>query len=249
MAQGLTLWAMLLSLVWSRLALADAEIPTLYGHVMDTAHVLSDADIRSVDRRLDNFRQQTGYAIVVFVIGSLDGESVDDVAYKAFNKWRVGEKGKDNGVLLVIAPAERKIRIETGKGVGGALTDLQSNDIIRQVIAPPLRQNRFREAIEKGCDAIAQVLVEDLGDAGPGRRRARETSEPMPVAQVLFFLFLMIFPIVMRVRSRFRGGGVWFIGGGGGSWGGGDGGGGDSGGSGYSGDGGSSGGGGSSDSY
>src|SRR6185436_945485 len=105
-----------------------------------------------------------------FVVGSLEGETIDDIAYKTFNAWGVGQKGKDNGVLLVIAPNERKVRIETGLGVGGALTDLQSNDIIRQVIAPKLKDNRFFEAIDQGTNAIAEALIKGTpgGEKAPG---------------------------------------------------------------------------------
>ncbi|APR85908.1 methanol dehydrogenase [Minicystis rosea] len=144
--------------------------PPLNGHVMDTAGKLSQADIQYLDAKLSGYRQQTGFAIVAFIVGSLEGEPIDDVAYTTFNAWGVGEKGKDNGVLLVIAPNERKVRIETGKGVGGELTDLQSNDIIRQVIAPLLQQNRFREAIDEGTGAIAKALSGEAPNS-PARGR------------------------------------------------------------------------------
>src|SRR6185503_6999677 len=89
---------------------------------------------------------------------SLDGEAIEDVAFATFNEWKLGKKGADNGVLLVIAPAERRVRIETGKGVGGDLTDLQSNDIIRKDIAPLLKEDRFHDAIASGATAIAEAL-------------------------------------------------------------------------------------------
>jgi uncharacterized protein len=94
--------------------------------VVDTAGALTASEREALDSKLDQVRLQTGLAVVVFYPGSLDGENVEDVAYQAFNQWGVGQKGKDNGVLLVLAKNERKVRIETGKGVGGELTDIQS---------------------------------------------------------------------------------------------------------------------------
>ena len=83
--------------------------------------------------------------------------------------WKPGQKGKDNGVLLVIATGDRRIRIETGKGVGGELTDLQSNDIIRRRIAPLMRENRVHDAILAGIDGIAEALSGDATAASPSR--------------------------------------------------------------------------------
>ena len=80
------------------------------------------------------------------------------MGYQLIQTWHPGQKGKDNGVVLVIATGERRIRIETGKGVGGDLTDLQSNDIIRRRIAPLMRGNRVHDAILAGVDGIAEAL-------------------------------------------------------------------------------------------
>src|SRR4051794_1362119 len=147
-----SMWARLtavLAVLGAILTLATSALafkpPPLDGHVVDTAGKLSAEDIRYLDAKLAGYRRQTGFAIVAFITGSLDGENIDDAAYATFNAWKLGEKGKDNGVLLMIPPADRKVRIETGKGVGGEVTDLQSNDIIRQVIGPLLQQDRFRD--------------------------------------------------------------------------------------------------------
>jgi uncharacterized protein len=227
-------------------ALAAFTPPPLRGHVVDTAGKLSDSEVRQLDARLDAVRQQTGFAVVAFVVGSLEGEPIEDVAYRTFNAWTVGEKGRDDGVLLVIAPAERRVRIETGKGVGGALTDLQSNDIIRQKIAPLLQQGRFYEAVDQGTTAIADALVKGTPDAG-GKRPAPAARLPDLVKVGLYAGLLLLVMLLAIVSPRFRSV-LWvivqmFF------WSGGRGGGGAGGGSGYQGGGGRSGGGGSSDSY
>jgi uncharacterized protein len=155
-------------------------------------------------------------------------------------------------VVIVISPSDRRVRIETGKGVGGALTDLQSNDIIRNDMSPLLRQGKLHDAIAAGGDAIAKAL----GEGTPGARgspRATPVARPMSLLQMaliaggglLFIILLIVSPTFRSIvlTLLFFGGGR----GGGGGFGGGGGGGG--GGSGYSGGGGSGGGGGSSDSY
>jgi uncharacterized protein len=245
-AAALAALVAVLSLSLSALAFTP---PPLRGHVVDTAGKLSQRDIDALDAKLEAYRQQSGNAIVVFVIGSLEGEPIEDVGYTVGNAWKVGEKDKDNGVLLLIAPNERKVRIETGRGVGGGLTDLQSNDIIRNVIAPLLQQDRFRDAVDAGTTAIAKALGGEapmkpsVGRRGPPPRQ-QPTGIPLPALIALGVVVLLA--IVSRTFRQilwwvvtamlFRGGG-----GGGGSSGGG--------GSGYSGGGGSFGGGGSSDDY
>src|SRR3954470_683655 len=100
--------------------------PPLEGQVTDTAGRLSPDDREALETKLERIRRETGHEIVVFVAGDTGGEPIENVAYDTFNQWKVGQKKFDNGVLLVVVPSERRVRIETGKGVGGALTDLQS---------------------------------------------------------------------------------------------------------------------------
>jgi uncharacterized protein len=210
-------------------------VPPIQGHVTDTAGVLSPEDRAALEQRLTRTMDESGREIAVFVVGSLQGETIEDVAYQTFNAWRIGRDKLDNGVLLVIAPQERRIRIETGKGVGGQLTDLQASDIIEHRIAPKLREGSYRAAIDAGIDGIAEAL-----DAIPGR--SQHLDPPMTF---LTIGAVLVFIVIVLIRLRF-GSGIFFWGGGGrggglggGGWGGG-------GGGGYSGGGGRSGGGGAS---
>ncbi|EYF05363.1 TPM domain-containing protein [Chondromyces apiculatus] len=229
-------------------ALAAFTPPSLDGHVMDTAGKLSQAEILRLDRKLDAVRQKTGFAVVAFVVGDLQGETIEDVAYETFNAWKVGEKNLDNGVLLVIAPGERRTRIETGKGVGGALTDLQTNDILREVVGPLLRQDRFYDAVDQGTIAIADALIK--GSPEGQTPRERSAGRPPDMVKVGLYAGGLLLVIVLAIVSPTFRSLLWvvvqmlfFFGGrGGGS-------GGHGGGSGYGGGGGRSGGGGSSDSY
>ncbi len=220
--------------------------PALAGPVNDAAGKLSAAEKDAIALRLRGIREASGVEITVFLPRSLEGLPIEDVAYDTARAWNLGKKGTDRGVLLIIATQERKIRIETGKGAGGDLTDLQSNEIIRERIAPAMKAGDVGGAIEAGIDGIqTEMKLGGPTGATPGRRVATQPQHPKSgsglgfiLVVILIFAFLFIHWVIRRVTGRGGGGGGYY-GGGGGGWGGG----GDSGGGG----GGDSGGGGGSD--
>jgi uncharacterized protein len=136
--------------------------PKLEGHLVDTSGTVDGSMRSSIDNRLERFRKATGFAIVVFVTGSLVGQTIEDIAYATFNAWKIGDAGKDNGILLVIAPKERKLRIETGKGVGGAVTDLQANEILAKM-GPAMSKYALADAIAIACDELEKLLRKEVG--------------------------------------------------------------------------------------
>lgn len=251
----LALLVALATLLWGALALAW-EPPPLRGHVVDSAGVLSEREVMRLDQKLDRARQATGFAIVVYTLPKLpEGMSIEDVGYEAGNKWGVGSRQGDDGVLLLASIGDRKLRIETGKGVGGALTDVQSHHINRDVVGPLMKQGQYYAAFDKGTDAILQALVEGTpgGVSEPGRGPARTAREPGPnetLKAIGGLVVLALIVILAIVSPTFRH--ILFfmlLFGRGGRGGGGGGGGGFGGGSGYGGGGGGFGGGGSSDDY
>jgi len=173
-------------------------VPPIQGHVTDTAGVLSQTQRAELEQRLADRMQRSGAEIAVFLPASLEGQSIEDVAYATFNAWRVGRSSLDNGVLLVIAPNERRVRIETGKGVGGQLTDLQASDIIEHVIVPQLREARYRDAVADGTDAIAEALG------------SQATSEPGLQEPPLYVSLVAIAVLVAIVLVRLLFGGPFF---------------------------------------
>jgi uncharacterized protein len=134
------------------------DVPSHDGWVTDTAGVLTTEDDTILEARIAGYRSRTGNEIGVLVIPSLDGETIEDVAYKTFNVWGVGKKGLDNGVLLVIAMNEHRSRIETGKGVGDLLTDVTAAKILSNVLAPYMRRGETREGILATIIAIEGQL-------------------------------------------------------------------------------------------
>lgn len=131
--------------------------PPIDGHVTDPAHRLTMVE-SELESRLDTFDRLEGDEIAVLVVSSLDGATIEDAAYATFNAWKLGKKGADNGILLMIAPSERKIRIETGRGVGDRLPDAIASRIIREQIAPRMRVDDVGGAVARGLDGIEAAL-------------------------------------------------------------------------------------------
>lgn len=146
-------------------ALSAQALPEFTAPVVDAAGVVPDDVETQVNAALDDYRRRSGNQLAVAVIRTIGDRSLEDYTIDLARKWGVGEKGDDNGVLLLIATEDRKLRIEVGRGLEGTLTDLQSGRIIRQRLVPLLRQGDFGGAVTQGTTAIRQ----ELGDteAGP----------------------------------------------------------------------------------
>ena len=183
------IWACLLAIGFvvfsASTALATYTPPPLQGAVNDTAGKLTPEDDAALEAKIADYRAASGNEIVVFVIGSLEGQSIEDVAYGAFNTWKIGKAGLDNGVLLVIAPNERKTRIETGKGVGDRLTDLQSSMILTNQVQPLLKAGKFRAAVEAGVTSIETILA--------GRELPRPPGGISPKAELFIKIVCGVF--------------------------------------------------------
>lgn len=237
---GLWLW---LALLWSAWAVAQPEFPPLTGRVVDRAGLLSPQAEARLTQMLAAHEQATTEQLVVVTLPDLQGHDIADYGYQLGRHWGIGQKGKDNGALLIVALKERKIRIEVGYGLEGRLTDALSSTIISQVIAPRFKQGDFEGGILQGAAAMVQVLGGDASALPAPRRASKEDSDtPVP-----FLVFLIFFIVVMFLggmgggrRGRRRGG--YYVGGMGGFGGGGFGGGGFRGGGGGFGGGGASGG-------
>lgn len=150
------------------------NVPIHNGFVNDYAGKLTANQVRSLNEKVQSVNAKTANEIGVLIIKSLEGESIEDVTFQTFNTWKVGKSGLDNGVLLVISVADRKMRIETGKGVGGDLTDVQSHDI-QDHMKPYLRNNNFYGAIN--------LAVNEIDSAIESRKAAKSNaSTPVPAA-------------------------------------------------------------------
>jgi uncharacterized protein len=158
-----------------------ADVPLLRGRVVDNATLLSSAARERVRLALKAHEDKTGNQLVVLTVPDLDNDSIELYAVRVFNEWKLGEKGKDNGVLLVIASKQHKARIEVGYGLEGSLPDVVAFRVIHNVMGPHLKAGHFDEGIEEGVAAIVSQLEGD--DAGSPRiseaqRRASVSDSP-----------------------------------------------------------------------
>src|ERR1700677_1092678 len=245
----------LFAALWASLALAAPTFPPLTGRVVDQANILSPVTKADLERKLADLEQKSRIQLVVATVPSLDGEEIEPYANELFRAWKLGEAKENNGALLLIAPKERRVRIEVGYGLEGTLTDAISSIILASAIAPRFKAGDFNGGVTRGVDDIITTLSTDSAEWKPkpaDMRAEHEASLLDTLAPFLIFLFIMF--VISRISRRGGGGGnVIFIPMGTGGFGGGfrggggfGGGGGGFGGGGFSGGGGSSGGGGAS---
>ena len=264
------LWLALLAL--AQPASAAPKFPELTGRVVDGANLLSPSQVVDLTSKSEALEARSGRQLVVATVPSLDGLTIEDYGYQLGRHWGIGAEKNDDGVILLVAPNERKVRIETGYGATTFLTDAMSSIIIRNSILPHFRKNPpdYGAGIVAGADAIIAQMNLPADEAAKRIQQAetvqRESRDDSPgFIPVIFWIVVILFVIGSmfrkaggrRYRSR-RGGGIdplivlWGLDalsrgsrGGGGSWGGGGGGFGGFGGGGGGGFGGFSGGGGS----
>ncbi len=227
----------------------DVAVPEIHRRITDLTGTLLESEQRQLESVLERFEQETSNQIAVLMIPSLGGESLEDFSLRVAEKNQFGRKGRSNGVLLFMAKEDRKLRIEVGYGLEGALPDAVSGQIIRHEIAPHFRQGDYAGGISAGITAIMEATKgEYQGDGGRSDR-----NKFNPVALIIALLAFMFFGRMIFGRRHYIGrrgyNSSWpwfggFGGGGGGGFGGGGGGGG-----GFSGGGGSFGGGGASGSW
>jgi uncharacterized protein len=139
--------------------------------VTDLAHVLSAQDAEQLTDELKAHEEKTGNQVAVLVLPSLEGEPIEEYSHRVATTWKLGRKGTDNGVLLLVALKERKLRIEVGYGLEGTLTDLRSAHIIRQEIVPRFKAGDIPGGIRAGTEAILKTIegTYQATDERPGR--------------------------------------------------------------------------------
>jgi uncharacterized protein len=241
-------------------AWAAPKFPALSGRVVDDAHILSDTTRADLDRKLAALESNTSRQMVVVTLPSLQGYDISDYGYQLGRAWGIGQSKLNNGLLLIVAPNEHRVRIEVGYGLEPIVTDAFSSVVIQTQILPKFRSGDFNDGVTAGVDALIQQLSLETSEA---EKRAAAAAEQlkrhghdqgdMPGWLVLLIFFGIFGFIAFQSwavpgrRSGYYGGGGPYWGGGGGWGGGGWGGGG--GGGGFGGGGGSFGGGGSSGSW
>jgi uncharacterized protein len=151
---------------------AAPQFPALSGRVVDEAGLLSPQAVQSLTRLLAGHEQAAGNQVVVVTVKSLQGYPIEDYGYQLGRHWGIGQKQSNNGVLLIVAPKERKVRIEVGYGLEGVLTDALSHQIIQTAILPAFRKGDYQQGIVDGTKAIVAVLGGQYQAPAPPPRKA-----------------------------------------------------------------------------
>ena len=180
-----------------------SENPTvLRNYVVDETGTLTNSQVNALSQKLRQVEEQTSNQIVVYIIPSLDGESLEDLSITLAEKNKIGKKEKNNGVLLLIVKNDRKIRIEVGYGLEGALTDAASSSIIRNDIAPKFKQGNYYDGINAGIDAMIAVTKGEY-TADKREQKGSGMCGGVPFFVILIFMIIFIFIITSAIRNSF----------------------------------------------
>ena len=187
------------------LAHAEPVYPALDGkRVVDTANIIPSAVRTDLEAKLSALEVKTSAQVVVVTVPDLQGYAVEDFTIGLLRNWKLGTKDKNNGVLIFLAQKERKVRIEVGYGLEGALTDATSKVIISNGMVPRLRVNDFGGAFTRAVDDVSSIVGAEAGDQGwKGTQLNERHADEKPdwIKIVIFLVFLFIF-----IRLQFRGG-------------------------------------------
>jgi uncharacterized protein len=166
--------------------------------VTDTANFMSPAAASSLDSRLQAYEQSTGHQLIVY-IGQTTGDApIDDWAVRAFEKWKVGRKGIDDGLVLFIMSGDRKLRFEVGYGLEGQVPDAIASRVINDVIVPRIQAGNRDAAVIDGMDAVMTVIG---GGSLPGARNARRGRQPLSLVQLIFFGIIGLILLVVFITN------------------------------------------------
>lgn len=191
----------LLVACWASPLLA-LEVPKLTGPAMDLAGVLSPADQTKIAASLLQFQRSYGPQLQLLVVPALEDETIESYSIKVVDKWQLGTKAKDDGVLLLVATGDHKVRIEVGQGLEGDLPDALAGRIIRAGIIPFFKQDQFSAGIVTGLSMIAESLGGKLENIPAPRLNTNNRSSGSGLGFLFYLLVFLIGPILLGGRRR-----------------------------------------------
>src|ERR1700724_569650 len=181
------------------------DFPQLTGRVVDQAGVMSADSRNAIETKLKDLEDKSGIQLVVATVKSLQGSDIETYANQLFRTWKLGQAQKNNGVLLLVAPAEHKVRIEVGYGLEATLTDALSSVIISSAIIPRFKTGDFSGGIVRGVDGIISVLSGDTADWQPKVDVRNDDASGVLNALFPFFFFLLIVFVLRFMMGNVRG--------------------------------------------
>jgi uncharacterized protein len=209
-----------LLLCWAFAALADVAVPPLSGRVVDQTATLSSGDIASLTQTLKNLEARKGSQVAVLIVPTTAPETIEQYSIRVAEAWKIGRKKIDDGALLVVAKNDRKLRIEVGYGLEGALNDVTAKRIIDEIITPKFRNGDFAGGISDGVDRIIGVIDGEPLPAPAPRQSSGSSHDFDPFNPFVLFAIFVVGAILRTTLGRLIGsvttGGVvgalaWFI--------------------------------------
>jgi len=202
----------------------QVPVPRLTGHVVDLTSTLDAPQHAGLEAKLTAFESEHGSQVVVLLVPTLGTEAIEDFAGRVTDEWKLGRKGVDDGVLFVVAKDDRKMRIHTGRGVQGTLTDALSKRIVADLVAPHFRGGDFAGGVEAGTDAIIKAIEGEqlpLPAHNAQARGAQGVSASIPELAILAFFIVPVVGMVLRgifgrffgatITSGLAGAAVWIL--------------------------------------
>ncbi|WP_019221966.1 TPM domain-containing protein [Bartonella senegalensis] len=196
------------------IACSQNKFPPLTGYVNDVAHLLDNATKQGLTDKLAELEEKTGDQIVIVTLSTLSGSDIETYSNSLFRRWGLGQKQINNGVLLVIAPNEREMRIEVGYGLEGVLTDALSTVIINSFVLPNFREGNYQKGIVEAVHAIINVITENDSDFSfrikqkvkivEEKRKQAEKEEMIANAIIFFLIFFILFilPVLAMIFGK-----------------------------------------------
>lgn len=201
---------LIIALILFPLPIMALDAPPLQGRINDQAGMLSQETKLQLEQKLATFERDTSNQVAVLTVPSLQGDNIDTFSIRVADAWKLGQKGKDNGVLLILAQAEHKIRIEVGMGLQGVLPDITAGRIIRETMAPYLKAGNFDQGITAAVDSIISATKGEFkGDGQSPRKRTASNSSPSFI-KLLFGAAVLA--ALLGLSSRYLGGAAGAIG-------------------------------------
>ncbi len=182
-------------------AFAMFKIPKPVGYVNDFANVISADQKAQLNSIILELKQKTQAEIVVVTLNSLDGYPIEDVSLEIGRQWKVGQKGKDNGVIILVAPNDKKMRIETGYGTEGVIPDSKAGRIRDTYMIPYFKTGNYGKGILLGTAAVASAIAKDSGVTISGnynyqkKASGRSHRKSNPFSNILFIVIFLFFAI------------------------------------------------------
>jgi len=198
--------SILLSIIFVS-SLFALDVPKLKGRVNDYGNILNSREEKQIEKFLYENEQANSSQVVLLTLKSLEGENLEDYSIRVVEKWKIGQDKFDNGVLLLVSLADRKIRIEVGYGLESIITDLKAGYIIRNSITPEFKKGNYYQGIVNGLSNVTGIINKDFDISAEELARYQNTKNNQKAGGLPFGLVVFVFVIIMNMLGRMLGSG------------------------------------------